>query len=229
VGDALPAQAGKVIRLQELRIAHLHGIAEIRREGRKKRIQAVEKLPEILKAAFSESTELENHQRCLRPMPPQRPQEHLLQHLRIQKLRVRFARLRTVTRVFGKDAARDLLRRLERKPEAVGHLRKQLFPELFCWELVKSEVTAHGGKGFGVLAQAGSLEQLLRKAAPHRIARPRINLVEPPGILPGTSAYEDVPRSQIRQPRSQPPAVDTRGLFEQRACVESAHHAPLAR
>jgi len=116
----MAAQAGKVILLQKFGVADLHRIPELGRQRGQERVEAVQELARAGEAAVAESAEFENQHRGPLPVWAERPQEPFFQHAVVEERLVLLAAPRAVTRVLRKNAAGDLLRRLERKVKCAG-------------------------------------------------------------------------------------------------------------
>src|ERR1700691_1094809 len=106
--------------------------------------------------------------------------------------------------------AGDLFRHFEGELEALGHQLEQLSPEFRRRKLIEGEIAADGKKGLRVLSQAGGLEEPPRKPAARKIVAARVDLPDPPFILPGTAADVDALGREIPQPFRERIAIEGR-------------------
>jgi hypothetical protein len=216
------AQAGEIFLFQELRIADLHCAAEFLGQLGQERIQAINKLADIVEAARTEGAELEDQQRRLPTVRQQGADEHLLENARVQKRGVLAARLRPVPRVRGEHFAGNLFRHFEGESEVLRGVAEQLAPEFRSGELVEGEIAADGGEYLAVFAQALGLEEPLGEASAREVAFAAIDLPEPAFVLPGTAADQDVLRRQLTEPVRQKVAREGIRFFEERTYHDCA-------
>ena len=146
VGDAVSAETGEIILLQEVGIADLDGITELRGQLREEGIEAVEEFPRTGEGAPAEGAEFEDEERGLFLVREEGADEHLPEHVRVEEGFILAAGLRAVARVDGVDLAGDLLRDFEGEAEVRGHVREEAAPEFLRGELVEGEIAADGGK-----------------------------------------------------------------------------------
>jgi len=90
--------------------------------------------------------------------------------------------------------------------------------------LIESEITAHCREGLGVFAQALGFKALARKTTAGKVPLARINLSEPPFVLPGTTANVNAIDRKRLQACCQRLAIERAALFEERP-----YHARAAR
>src|SRR5690349_9479602 len=166
----MAAQAGEVILFKELGIANLHRVAEFRGKSGEERVEAVEKFGQLRETATAERAEFENQQRGLFAIGKKGPEEHLRQYSIVQECLIGLAGLRPISRMRRKYLACNLLGHLESEAEGRGHLLEEFTPEFFGRELIKGEIAADGGEGFGVFAKAVGFKALAGEAAARQIA-----------------------------------------------------------
>src|SRR3974390_556734 len=103
----MPAQTGEILPFQKCGIADLHGIAELRRQGREERIELVEKRGGVREGTARESAELEYQESRFIAVVDERPQKHVSQHGHVEETRVFLAGFRAIPKVRGECLAGD--------------------------------------------------------------------------------------------------------------------------
>src|SRR5262249_1668909 len=158
--------------------------AEHRRQLRQKGIEPLDERSHVLETFSPERAELENQQSGLLPVRQKRADEHLFEDVRVEEALILASGDRSGSRLRRKHFAGCLLRHLERELEPLGHVREELRPEVHRRELIEGEIAADRRESLRVLAQALLLEDALGELPAREISFARVDLSEPPFVLP---------------------------------------------
>src|SRR5208282_4852743 len=133
----------EVIRPQVLRIADLHRVAKMTRDGAQEGIEPRQEVGRPGKGGFGERAELEDQGRDPVAVAFQRPGELFVEQTVVQEALVRGASTRAVPGVAGPSGHCDFFRNLETELEGWRRLVEKLLPVRRGGELVEAEVAAN--------------------------------------------------------------------------------------